>query len=95
MALTKNDMVQQVQDKIGLTRKESMAVVGGLFDIINDDLNNGNTVMISVFGKWTVKAKKARRGRNPKTGKEMTIDARRVVTLKPSNVLRNTVNSGD
>ena len=50
--------------------------------------------MISGFGKWTVKAKKARKGRNPKTGKEMTIDARRVVTFKPSNVLRDAVNSG-
>jgi integration host factor subunit alpha len=51
--------------------------------------------MVSGFGKWTVKAKKKRKGRNPQTGKEMTIDARRVVTFKPSNVLRNAVNSGD
>jgi integration host factor subunit alpha len=65
-----------------------------LFDIIKDDLDKWNPVMISGFGKWTVKAKKARKGRNPKTGKEMTIDARRVVTFKPSNVLRDAVNSG-
>lgn len=88
MALTKNDMARQVQDKTGLTKKESMAVVDGLFKIIKDDLNNGNDVMISGFGKWTVKAKKARKGRNPQTGKAMTIDARKVVTFKPSAVLR-------
>jgi integration host factor subunit alpha len=50
-------------------------------------------VNISGFGKWTVKAKKARKGRNPKTGKEMTIDARRVVTFKSSNVLRDAINN--
>ena len=88
MALTKNDMARQVQDKTGLTKKESMAVVDGLFKIIKDDLNSGNDVMISGFGKWTVKAKKARKGRNPQTGKAMTIDARKVVTFKPSAVLR-------
>lgn len=62
---------------------------------MKDDLDKWNTVMVSGFGKWMVKAKKARKGRNPKTGKEMTIDARRVVTFKPSNLLRDAVNSGD
>ncbi|MBU4372763.1 MAG: integration host factor subunit alpha [Proteobacteria bacterium] len=92
MALTKNEMVQQVQDKTGLTRKESMAGIDGLFKIIKDELSHGKPVKISGFGKWTVLKKKARKGRNPQTGKEMTISARKVVTFKPSNVLRNAVN---
>jgi integration host factor subunit alpha len=88
MALTKNEMVQQVQDKTGLTKKESMAGIDGLFKIIKDELSHGRPVKISGFGKWTVLKKKARNGRNPQTGKAMTITARKVVTFKPSNVLR-------
>ena len=88
MALTKNDMVQQVQDKTGLTKKESMAGIDGVFKIIKDELSHGKPIKISGFGKWTVLKKKARKGRNPQTGKEMTITARKVVTFKPSNVLR-------
>jgi integration host factor subunit alpha len=88
MALTKNEMVQQVQDKTGLTKKESMAGIDGVFKIIKDELSHGKPIKISGFGKWTVLKKKARKGRNPQTGKEMTITARKVVTFKPSNVLR-------
>ena len=88
MALTKNEMVKRVQDKTGLTKKESMAGVDGLFEIIKDELSHGKPVKISGFGKWTVMKKKARKGRNPQTGKPMTITARKVVTFKSSNVLR-------
>ena len=88
MALTKNEMVKRVQDKTGLTKKESMAVVGGLFEIIKDELSHGKPVKISGFGKWTVMNKKARKGRNHQTGEDLIIDARKVVTFKPSNVLR-------
>lgn len=88
MALTKNEMVQQVQDKTGLTKKESMAGLDGLFEIIKGELSHGKPVMISGFGKWTVMKKKARKGRNPQTGEDLIIDARKVVTFKPSNVLR-------
>ncbi len=88
MALTKNEMVKRVQDKTGLTKKESMAGLDGLFEIIKDELSHGKSVMISGFGKWTVVKKKARKGRNPQTGKDLIIDARKVVTFKPSNVLR-------
>ena len=88
MALTKNEIAEQVQDKTGLTRIESMAVVDCLFEIIKDDLKNGNDVRISGFGKWTVKSKKARKGRNPQTGESIMIDARKVVTFKSSAVLR-------
>ena len=88
MALTKNEMVKRVQDKTGLTKKESMAGVDGLFEIIKDELSHGKPVKISGFGKWTVMNKKARKGRNPQTGEDLIIAARKVVTFKPSNVLR-------
>ena len=94
MAITKIQIVNRLYDHIGIPKKDCVRIVESLFDIIKDDLDKWNTVMISGFGKWTVKAKKARKGRNPKTGKEMMIAARRVVTFKPSNVLRDKVNSG-
>ena len=94
MSLTKNDIIKAVYTRLDIPKKDCVHIVESLFDIIKDDLDKWNPVMISGFGKWTVKSKKARKGRNPKTGKEMTIDARRVVTFKPSNVLRDAVNSG-
>ena len=92
MALTKNDMVQQVQDKTGLTKKESMAGIDGVFKIIKDELSHGKPIKISGFGKWTVLKKKARKGRNPQTGESLTIAARKVITFKSSNVLKAKVN---
>jgi integration host factor subunit alpha len=95
MSLTKIDITRTICEKLGIPKKDCIRIVESLFEIIKDDLDKWNSVMVSGFGKWTVKAKKKRKGRNPQTGKEMTIDARRVVTFKPSNVLRNAVNSGD
>ena len=94
MSLTKIDITEAVRDKFGMPKKECASIIESLFAIIKADLNNGNDVMISGFGKWTVLKKKARNGRNPKTGKAMTIAARKVVTFKSSKVLRNVVNSG-
>jgi integration host factor subunit alpha len=93
MAMTKKEIVMKINEEIGIPKKDCVRIVESLFDIIKDDLDKWNPVMISGFGKWTVKAKKARKGRNPKTGKEMTIDARKVVTFKPSAVLRDELNS--
>ena len=95
MSLTKIDIIEAVYTHLGIPKKDCIRIVESLFEIIKDDLDKWNSVMVSGFGKWTVKAKKKRKGRNPKTGKEMMIDARRVVTFKPSNVLRNAMNSGD
>ena len=94
MSMTKIDITESIREKLGIQKKDSLHLVESVFDIIKDDLDKGNDVMISGFGKWTVKAKKARKGRNPKTGEAMTIAARKVVTFKPSNVLRDAVNSG-
>jgi integration host factor subunit alpha len=92
MSLTKIDVTESICDKLGIPKRECVLIVESVFEIIKDDLGKGHDVMISGFGKWTVKAKKERKGRNPKTGNEMTIDARRVVTFKPSNVLRDKMN---
>lgn len=94
MALTKIDIIGQIYNEIGLHKKECVAIVDSLFEIMKDELDKGKDVMISGFGKWSVRAKKERNGRNPQTGETIAIDARRVVTFKPSHVLRDAVNSG-
>jgi len=95
MSLTKIDIIESIYEKLDIPKKDCVSIVESVFDIIKDDLGEGHDVMISGFGKWTVKAKKKRRGRNPKTGKELMLDARRVVTFKSSPVLRNEINSGE
>jgi integration host factor subunit alpha len=91
MSLTKIDIIDSIYDEIGIPKKDCVSIVESVFDIIKEELNNGNDVMISGFGKWTVKSKRERKGRNPKTGETLMIDARRVVTFKPSSVLREVV----
>ena len=92
MSLTKVDIIESIYEKIGIPKKDCVSIVESVFEIIKDDLDKGNDVMISGFGKWTVKAKKKRKGRNPQTGKELMIDAREVVTFRPSQVLKGTLN---
>jgi integration host factor subunit alpha len=92
MSLTKVDIIDSIYEKLGIPKNECIRIVESVFEIIKDDLDKGNDVMISGFGKWTVKAKKKRKGRNPQTGKELMIDARKVVTFRPSHVLKGTVN---
>jgi integration host factor subunit alpha len=92
MSLTKVDIIDSIYEKLGIPKKECICIVESVFEIIKDDLDKGNDVMISGFGKWTVKAKKKRKGRNPQTGEELMIDARKVVTFRPSQVLKGTVN---
>jgi integration host factor subunit alpha len=89
MSMTKADIVESIYEKLGISKKDSIRIVESLFDIMKNELEKGNDVMISGFGKWTVKAKKERRGRNPQTGEDLTISARKVVTFKPSNILRD------
>lgn len=91
--LTKADLIEAVRARMGFSRKTSAEVVSDLFEIIKARLENGESVKISGFGNFEVNDKKSRRGRNPRTGEEMTISARRVVTFKPSQVLRKAINS--
>jgi integration host factor subunit alpha len=93
MALTKIEIVNMLYEHIGLPKNECVRIVESFFDIIKSELEKGNSIMVSGFGKWTVNSKKARRGRNPQTGKDLTIDARKVVTFKPSAVLRDEMNA--
>ena len=92
MSLTKINIIDSIYEKLGIPKKECVSIVESVFAIIKDDLYGGRDVMISGFGKWTVKAKKQRKGRNPQTGESLMIDARKVVTFKPSQVLRGAVN---
>ncbi len=93
MALTKHDIVRQVQE-IGYTQEKSIEMVEALLEIIKSGLENGEDVLVSGFGKFTVKDKAPRRGRNPSTGEDLLLDARRVVTFKYSGKLREKINGG-
>jgi integration host factor subunit alpha len=95
MTMKKIDVIESVYRLLDIPKKDCVRIVESLFEIIKDDLVKSRGIMISGFGKWTVKAKKKRRDRNPQTGEPMAIDARKVVTFKPSTVLRNEINSGD
>ncbi|MDA9761804.1 integration host factor subunit alpha [Desulfobacterales bacterium] len=91
MTLTKNDIVEKVHE-VGFTKKVSLDTVESLLEIIKQTLEAEEDVLISGFGKFCVKDKKSRRGRNPATGSDMTLWGRRVVTFKCSGKLRNKIN---
>jgi integration host factor subunit alpha len=94
MALTKIALVDMIYNELEIPRKECMNLVESFFRIIEDELVEGNDVMVSGFGKWSVKQKRPRIGRNPQTGEKITIDARRVVTFKSAPPLRSEINHG-
>ena len=93
MALTKIEIVNMLYEHDGIPKIECIRIVESFFDIIKSELEKGNPVMVSGFGKWTVKAKRERNGRNPQTGKDLTIKARKVITFKPSALLKNELNT--
>jgi integration host factor subunit alpha len=88
MAITKEKLTILLQDRLGISRQESRQLVERLFMIIKDTLSQGEDLLISGFGKFSVRHKKARRGRNPQTTESLTISARKVVVFKASGVLR-------
>ena len=90
--MTKIDIIQDVYERLGFSKKYSARIVESVFDIIKDSLTNGEKIKISGFGNFIVKEKKSRRGRNPQTGQEIAISARRVLTFKSSQVLRKALN---
>jgi integration host factor subunit alpha len=92
MAMTKLDIVQNVTDKLGLSKKASSKIVESVFEVMKEQLSKGETVKISGFGNFVVRNKKSRKGRNPQTGSEMEISARKVLTFKSSPILRKTLN---
>jgi integration host factor subunit alpha len=90
--MTKADIVENVYRKVGFSKKEAVQVVELFFDLLKESLADHGKVKITGFGTFQVRAKRARRGRNPQTGEEMEIKARRVLTFKPSNLLSQSVN---
>ena len=91
MALTKNDIVAKVND-LGFTKKKSIETVESLLEIIKSTLEEGDDVLVSGFGKFCVKDKQKRRGRNPATGSDLILRERKVVTFKCSGKLRGKIN---
>jgi len=92
MTLTKVQMVESVQNQTGLPRNRSSEIVEILLEIIKSTLASGEDVLISGFGKFSVREKNARKGRNPNTGEDMMLEARKVVTFKCSGKLRDKIN---
>ncbi len=92
MTLTKNDIVNSIYTSLGLQKKYSFEVVESLLEIIKKTLENGEDVLISGFGKFCVKDKRERTGRNPQTAEAMRLRARRVVRFMCSGVLRDKIN---
>ncbi len=92
MALTKVQIVESISSQIGFTRKQSSEIVETLLEVIKSTLESGEDVLISGFGKFRVRDKKERRGRNPATGGDLILKPRRVATFKCSGKLREKVN---
>jgi integration host factor subunit alpha len=91
MALTKNDIVTRVHE-LGFTKKKSVEIIEALLEIIKRTLEKNEDVLLSGFGKFCVKQKKQRRGRNPATGDDLMLKERKVVTFKCSGKLRDKIN---
>jgi integration host factor subunit alpha len=94
MALTKSDIVARVHE-LGFTKKKSVDIVESLLEIMKSTLEQGDDILISGFGKFCVKKKNKRRGRNPATGSDLILRERKVVTFKCSGKLRNKINDAD
>lgn len=90
--MTKADIFEKVSTNTGMSKKESSELVEAVFSLIKSTLESGEKLKIARFGNFEVKQKADRRGRNPQTGESITIEARRILTFKPSNILRNNLN---
>jgi integration host factor subunit alpha len=93
MALTKEKLINRLQVQAGLSKQESRAVVERVLGIIKDTLSSGDDLLVSGFGKFSVRQKNARRGRNPQTKENLILRARKVLVFKTSGVLRQRINS--
>jgi integration host factor subunit alpha len=92
MTLTKDHLIESIGNRLGISRLESLRIVESVLETVKTSLSNGEDVLISGFGKFIVKEKAARKGRNPATGEDLTLDARTVVTFKGSPRMRERVN---
>ncbi len=92
--VTKADIVERINQRIGYSKKESSEIVETLLETMKASLARGEKVKISGFGNFEVRAKNPRIGRNPQTKEEIEISARRVLTFKPSQVIKKLMNGG-
>lgn len=92
MTLTKAELIDAVYEKVGFSKKEAADLVELVFESMKEELCKGGNIKISGFGKFRVRPKKARMGRNPQTGEAMVISARKVLTFTPSRILRDGIN---
>ena len=95
MTLTKDHLVNSLYNSLDIPKSKSASIIETLLQKVKKTLENKEDVLISGFGKFCVKEKKDRRGRNPATGEDLTLEARRVVVFKCSGVLREKVNGGE
>jgi integration host factor subunit alpha len=93
MTLTKSHIVEAVYQELGLPKNQCTELVETLLEIVKNSLEDGENVLISGFGKFCVKDKSSRRGRNPATGNDLILDERKVVTFKCSHLLRKKINN--
>ena len=92
MTLTKSDIINAIYNSTDLKLHQATKIVENLFELIKKTLESGEDILISGFGKFYVKSKNDRRGRNPVTGNDLTLDARRVVTFRCSPILGKKIN---
>ena len=90
--MTKADIVENIYEKVGLSKEESTRIVELVLELVKETLVRGERIKISGFGNFVVRQKRSRRGRNPQTGEEIEISARRVLTFKSSPILKKVLN---
>ncbi|MEM1008188.1 MAG: integration host factor subunit alpha [Myxococcota bacterium] len=90
--MTKADLIEEVYETVNFSKKDSAEIVEQVFNTIKETLESGEKLKVSGFGNFVVREKNSRIGRNPQTGQEIEISARRVLTFRPSQVLKNSLN---
>ena len=90
--MTKVDIIENIYEKVGFSKKEVAKIVESVLDIIKENLQLEEKIKISGFGNFVIRKKRARRGRNPQTGDDIEISPRRILTFKPSQVLKGSLN---
>ncbi len=94
--MKKADIANELYEKIGISKKEALNIVEIVLNTLKEGLKNGETVKIAGFGNFVVRSKRERKGRNPKTGEEIGIKPRRVVTFRPSHIFKQYISgAGD
>ena len=92
MTLTKDHLVSSIGNRLGISKFESLRILESVLETVKTSLSNGEDVLLSGFGKFIVRKKEARRGRNPQTGEDLTLEPRRLITFKCSSVMRDRIN---